>query len=195
MTRARAPHARKRSPRYGEAGYRRIPNDAYDTQAWMTRTLLDFWRPRGEVWECAAGANWMVRELRRVGLKVWATDLKPRAPGIQVLDFLDGPGPWQLNGPVAIATNPPFSTADDFVAMALASTRPVLGQVAMLLRHEWDCPRSRRPFFADCRAYAFKLTMHERPWFTGSRTNRPRDQFAWYVWDWLNHEPARVVYA
>lgn len=193
---------RFRSPVYGESGYERRANDAFYTEHWVTRALVDVVRFRGWVWEPAAGRGDISIVLNQAGYSVLGSDIEPAAGGIARLDFL---AEADLIGPSvqSIITNPPYGkTGAEFARHALKLTEPIGGMVALLARHEWDSAAERRDIFARHPAFAVKVTLTRRPlwdWWgeqTPGKRAAPRHNFAWYVWDWQHKGGgARVAYA
>ena len=81
-----------------------------------------------------------------------------------------------------IVTNPPYSLADAFVRKAILLAGIHKQRVAMLMRHEWLCAKSRAGLFD----YPFlgMVVLTDRPvWFPGTK-GRPRHNFSWFLWDW-----------
>ncbi len=94
-------------------------------------------------------------------------------------------------GTRSIITNPPYHIGAEFVKRALDLALPVGGMVAMLLRHEYDCAKKRRPLFEQP-AFRIKLTMTQRPHWMENTGNSPRHNFAWFVWDAEHAGPASL---
>jgi hypothetical protein len=96
----------------------------------------------------------------------------------------------------AIITNPPYDSAQAFIEHALRMMEPAGGQVAMLLRTDFDHAKSRTHLFRDCPAFAKKLVLMKRiVWFAeanGKPKASPSFNHAWYLWDW-RHEGAPAV--
>ena len=135
--------------------------------------------------------------LRRRGEDVIASDLHDWGYGIHGLDFFSREVESEAR---AIVTNPPYKgpngepLAEMFVRFALQLMAPHPdGLVAMLLRHEFDCAKTRLDLFEDPR-FALKLTLTSRPRWVESGQGSPRHNFAFFVW--LNdHEgPAELGY-
>lgn len=168
----------------GTLGYVRQANDAYWTPAWCTQALLDEVTFRGAIWEPAAGAGHIVEVLKANKYKVFATDIASYGFAIKIRDFLDKES--YLIPPWHIITNPPYDKAEQFIRHALDYTKPSRSQVAMLLRHEYDCAASRRDLF-EHPAFHKKLILTRRPkWFDDKAS--PRHNFSWFIWDWLSCE-------
>jgi hypothetical protein len=98
-----------------------------------------------------------------------------------------------------IITNPPYDFAQEFCEHALKLTRPFRGFTAMLLRHNFDSARTRAHLFAQCPAWALKVTLTQRiVWFTepnGKPKASPSENHSWYVWDWRHQGPPAIAYA
>ena len=184
--------ARRRSAMHGESGFERRERDAYWTEAWVTGALLDAVRIRGPIWEPACGRGDMVDVLRLRGHRVLASDIVDHGCGGALLyDFLSGtrvPLPPDL-WPRSVVTNPPYEHAEAFIRRALEFMCPMGGQVAMLLRHEFDCAAGRSDLF-DClkNPFACKVTLTRRPrwdwWERDKVAASPRHNFSWYLWDY-----------
>lgn len=188
----------RKSASHGEAGYERRPHEAYFTEPWVTRALLqavDLRNPRMEipniVWEPACGDGRMARELKVAGYAVYATDIADWGYGESGIDFLHHPRHVVC---AAIVTNPPFGDdAHRFIQRALDLTKAERGKVAMLQRHEFDAPATNHPLFAW--PFAAKLILHKRPrWSDEPETASPRFPYAWYLWDWAHEGPAVLRY-
>jgi hypothetical protein len=167
----------------GAAKYERVANDLYETPAWVTEVLLRHVR-FGQIWEPARGNGAMQDVIQSHGIKNIGTDLPN--------NFLDmgAATAWD------VVTNPPYKHADEFVRHALAITKTHKRKVAMLLRNEWDCAKGRRDILADHPAYTMKIVLLRRPrWFEKKAGDAsPRHNYAWYVWDWMNHVSPNIVY-
>ncbi len=184
--------ARRRSAMLGESGFERRERDAYWTEAWVTAALCDTVRIRSPVWEPACGRGDMVEALRGRGLEVLASDVTDHScPGGFRYDFLSGapvalpPNLW----PRAIVTNPPYENAEAFIRRALEFMEPLGGQVAMLLRHEFDCASGRSDLFDHLRSpFACKVTLTKRPrwdwWEHDKAQASPRHNFSFFCWDY-----------
>lgn len=171
----------------GNSGYARVSGDAYFTPAWCVEELLRDFKPRGVVWEPACGDGAIVRVLEARDLPYVASDLNDHGCGYDRADFFSE-SPLIFN---AIITNPPYELAEKFVRRALDLTRKG-GKVAMLLRNEWDCAKSRMDLFGH--PFAKKLVLTKRPrWFAEKRAS-PRHNFSWFIWDWLHSGPPTLAY-
>src|SRR5678816_622452 len=136
-----------------DSGYARLPDDLYETPAWVTMALKPHMIGTRYIWEPACGQGSMAKALAKWSdVRVRATD---KAKGI---DFLTVSHCHYD----AIITNPPYSHAEAFIAHALKLTKPHNGRVAMLLRIDYDSARSRIRLFGKCRAFAKKLVLTSR---------------------------------
>lgn len=173
------------------SGYARKEYDAYYTPTWVTEALLNSGYPfSGPVWEPACG-NGQIASVLKDRFKVVATDVQDQ------LDFLK----CELAPPgvTAIITNPPYTNSADFINHAIGLMHPVGGQVAMLLRSDYEHAMARTGLFRDCAAFAKKLVLLKRiVWFVeanGKPKASPSYNHAWYVWDWRHVGPPTIGYA
>jgi hypothetical protein len=192
---AEARQPERKSASHGEAGYARRPLDAYFTEPWVTRALIaavDFHlpdHPEAVVWEPACGDGRMAKPLRDAGYRICASDIADWGYGRHSVDFLAASSEL-LAGcarPAAIITNPPFDQAVLFIGRALQLTKPLLGKVAILQRHEFDAPAKNHPLFTP--PFAAKLVLHKRPRWSDEDKASPRFPYAWYLWDWRHQAP------
>ena len=202
--------AAKRSAMHGESGYERADHDFYETrEPWITQTLLKKYHFNGPVWECACGRLAMSKVLGKqfdvissdkvdhFGDGVAVPGQSPMmTPGWVQLDFLharevltNGRG----EAAQAIITNPPYDLADRFARKGLELMRPINGQVALLLRNEWDCAKNRRDLF-EIMPFALKIVLTRRPRWSDEHRAHPRHNFAWFVWDWRAENLRRMAW-
>ncbi|MBF0093242.1 MAG: hypothetical protein HQL33_01500 [Alphaproteobacteria bacterium] len=174
---------------YRQLRFERADNDAYYTPDWCTEVLLAKVRFRGAVWEPASGKGRMAAVLRRAGYPVVESDIDPSTTG-ESLDFLTCGA--MAEGTSSVVTNPPYHIGTNFVRHALALALPRGGMVAMLLRHEFDCAKTRRPLF-ERPEFRIKLVLTTRPrWIAEDTGNSPRHNFSWYVWDAAHQGPPQL---
>jgi hypothetical protein len=134
------------------------------------------------IWECAAGDGRLAQALSAAGYAVLASDIDPRAVGIERRDFLtEEPPP---SGFVAV-TNPPFCTIDRFLARGVHLLDDgLIAGLVLLVRCDTLTAASRADTFNRA---AGILTCCWRPvWIEGSKGNG-RWSNAW-VW-WLPDNP------
>ncbi len=93
--------------------------DFYPTPPWATFALIDNERFKGDIWECACGDGAMSKVLEFKGNTVASSDLYDRGFGEIGHDFLD-----TVRRAKNIITNPPYHSAQGFVASALRCSSP-----------------------------------------------------------------------
>lgn len=175
--------------------YARRPRDEYNTPPWATQALLPHLRaPIGGVWEPACGTGQMAGVLLEAGYCVSTSDIHETGT-----DFLTLTGPADGQPVNSVVTNPPYGLAEQFITHALNLMQPVGGQVAMLLRTDYDHAASRAYLFRDCPAFAKKVILMRRiVWFVednGKPKASPSFNHAFYIWDWLNEGAPTLAYA
>ena len=152
--------------------------DFYPTPRWATVALMDNERFDGDVWECACGDGAMSKVITDAGNKVISSDLYDRGYGEIGHDFITTDR-RQPN----IITNPPFNSAEGFVARGL---RAADRKFALLLRlaflegaHRANTIFHRNP---PARVWVFRerITFYMKgAQIAGSGTTA----YAWFVWD------------
>jgi hypothetical protein len=152
--------------------------DYFPTPAWATHALVDNEKFVGEIWECACGDGAMSRVLQTTGCNVRSSDLFDRGYGEAGHDF--------VNSHIVadnIVTNPPYNSAEGFVATGVKNAR---SKFALLLRLAFlegsnrantifsKCPPSRVWVFSE------RITFYPAGAIQqGSGTTA----YAWFVWD------------
>jgi hypothetical protein len=178
----------------GTSGYARNADDAYWTPEWCTEELLEAVKFRGPVWEPASGKNHIVTILHAYEYETISTDIKNYGWQNETIDFLD---PSKIHEPGflynSIITNPPYKHVEGFIRNALNATQKCKGQVAMLLRNEYDSASSRVDLFNQPPFY-MKLVLTRRPRWSEQNTASPRHNFSWFIWDWQHTGPATLRY-
>jgi hypothetical protein len=152
--------------------------DFFPTPAWATYALIDNERFKGTTWESACGDGAMSRVLETGCERVVSSDLFDRGYGEGGVDFLS------VNRRVDnIITNPPYNSAEAFVA---AGVRQANKKVALLLRLAFleGANRARTIFndFPPSRVWVFseRITFYPKGAIVrGSGTTA----YAWFVWD------------
>ncbi len=152
--------------------------DFYPTPAWATHALIDNESFRGDIWECACGNGAMSNVLADTGNEIISTDLYRRGFGEAGVDFLR----TSRKAP-NIVTNPPFHSAEAFVAQALGQAS---SKFALLLRLAFLEGANRANTIFHKRPPSRVWVFSERITFypagvtaTGSGTTA----YAWFVWD------------
>jgi len=168
------------------SGYVRKDDDLYETPSWVTAVLVgEGLREPYAVWEPAAGGGKIARVLRMLlSAPVIETDI---ATGT---DFLTTSPPFGCD---CIITNPPYRRAQDFIERGVPLMEPVGGQIALLLRTDFDHAKTRRHLF-ECPQFAKKLVLTRRiRWFENT-TGSPSFNHAWFLWDWKHSGPPILTY-
>lgn len=173
------------------SGYDRKANDAYYTPPWVTKAVASYLRGR-HVWEPACGNGAILKQLQRMGFKGFGTDL---ARGEDFLShrFLMKPPKKRFN---VICTNPPYGDfAQPFIERALYLTKGQRGEVAMLLKTDFDQGVTRRHIFAEHPAWSKKIVLNYRiKWFKSVTGSGPSENHAWFIWDWTNDGKPTIEY-
>lgn len=163
--------------------------DFYPTPRWATFALIDNEKFKGDIWECACGDGAMSQVLSETGERIISSDLYNRGFGEIGHDFLS----TERSSP-NIITNPPFNSAEGFVATAL---RQAQGKFALLLRLAFleGANRSRTIFHKHppSRVWVFseRITFYPKGMkVTGSGTTA----YAWFVWDKDHAGPTELAW-
>lgn len=172
------------------AEYERMPRDSYYTPEWVTDALLECVTFPFSIWEPACGGLHLVDCLRKNGYSVLGNDIK------NGYNFLDEDRECR-----AIITNPPFGKQGklgvQFIEHALDLTELERGMVAMLLPVDFDSGVTRRHLFADHPAFSKKIVLTKRIRWVNlpQKAAGPKENHAWFVWDWKNQGGATLAYA
>jgi hypothetical protein len=152
--------------------------DFYPTPRWATYALIDNEKFRGDIWECACGDGAMTGVLEDGGHRVHSSDLYDRGYGEIGIDFLTA-GKRHAN----ILTNPPYNSAEGFVAAGLRNAER---KFALLLRlaflesaHRANTIFHQRP---PSRVWVFseRITFYPKG---VERAGSGTTAYAWFVWD------------
>ncbi len=151
--------------------------DFFPTPAWATHALIDNEPFSGGVWECACGNGAMSTVLETTG-PVESSDLYDRGYGEAGIDFLTA-----KRRAANIITNPPYNSAEGFVASGLEKAER---KFALLLRLAFlEGGNRQRTIFArhaPARVWVFseRITFYPAGAVQkGSGTTA----YAWFVWD------------
>lgn len=169
-------------------------DDLYETPPEATRALMAAETLPHYIWEPACGPGAIVRELRKMGHDVLATDLvdydhsDQQQSGIDFLMETGGIGMVQC-----IITNPPYKLAAEFVRHALH----LCPRVIMLLRLAFLESVGRSDILDTgtlVRVHLFKdrLPMMHRDGWDGPKITSGAIPFAWFVWDRNHDGPAEL---
>lgn len=152
--------------------------DFFPTPAWATEALIDNERFDGDIWECACGNGAMSEVLAQTGNSIISSDLYDRGYGETGVDFLN-----TTRKASNIVTNPPFNSAEGFVAIGLEAAA---NKFALLLRLAFlEGGNRQRTIFSKAppaRVWVFseRITFYpEGAEQKGSGTTA----YAWFVWD------------
>jgi hypothetical protein len=155
--------------------------DFYPTPKWATYALIDNESFAGDIWEPACGDGAMSEVLAETGARVESSDLYDRGFGETGHDFLTTTRRHQN-----IITNPPFNSAEGFVATCLKQAQ---AKFALLLRLAFleGANRANTIFHKHppSRVWVFsqRITFYPKgAKVAGSGTTA----YAWFVWD-KNH--------
>ncbi len=152
--------------------------DFFPTPRWATFALIENEKFVGDIWEPACGNGAMSEVLATTGGTVISSDLYERGFGEPGIDFLD-------NERVAsnIITNPPYNSAEGFVASGIAKAER---KFALLLRLAFlEGANRANTIFAQnppSRVWVFSERITFYPAgaeVKGSGTTA----YAWFVWD------------
>lgn len=185
--------------------YERIPQDRYETPEWVTRAGMRLLgRGRHKIWEPCCASGKMSRVLMDAGYDVFSSDIAVplNARGIYPacnIDFMQAKE--MPEGCDGVFSNSPYSIAPAFVRHALKLTHGRQGFVILLLPMNWDAAATRPDLFEHCPAFAEKMVLRrrivwfERPPEPGKKRVAPKENHAWYRWDWLHHGAPTISYA
>src|ERR1035437_1178150 len=163
--------------------------DFYPTPRWATFALIESEKFEGDIWEPACGDGAMSEVLAETGNRIVSSDLYDRGYGEAGQDFL-------ASGRTApnIITNPPFNSAEGFVAVA---RRAAQQKFALLLRLHF-LEGAHRP------NTIFQVSPPSRVWVFSERiTFYPKGAvvagsgttaYAWFVWDKSHTGPAELAW-
>jgi hypothetical protein len=163
--------------------------DFYPTPRWATFALMDNERFIGSVWECACGDGAMSEVIADAGNPVISSDLFDRGFGEVGHDFIT----TRRKHP-NIITNPPFHSAEGFVASGIRSAQH---KFALLLRLAFleGANRANTIFHRHppARVWVFseRITFYMKgAQVAGSGTTA----YAWYVWDKEHAGPTELAW-
>lgn len=151
--------------------------DFFPTPRWATFALIDNEHFNGDVWECACGDGAMSRVIEQTS-RVFSSDLYERGYGETGIDFLR-----TRRAADNIVTNPPYNSAEGFVASGARLARK---KFALLLRLAFLEGANRANTI-------FAKTPPSRVWVFSERITfypsgvDPKGSgttaYAWFVWD------------
>jgi len=167
-----------------DEGLEREEDDFYPTPPEPIRALLhaeiDRLRDFPLIWDASAGDGALVREMKAVGLNVYASDLIDRGMGAEIRDFYS----FDKAPAKASIQNPPFGECGwgNGKARWLKHALDVLDldYMALLMNWGWPGAGGLGPFYAKhppARVYLMRWKID----FTGQ--GAPPMLNAWFVWD------------
>ncbi len=152
--------------------------DFYPTPGWATHALIESEKFAGDIWEPACGDGAMSEVLATTGSQVISSDLYDRGYGEAGHDYLS-----TVRRACNVITNPPFNSAEGFVASGL---RAAESKFALLLRLAFleGANRANTIFYKapPSRVWVFseRITFYPKgAVVAGSGTTA----YAWFVWD------------
>ncbi len=152
--------------------------DFYPTPRWATFALIESESFTGDIYEPACGDGSMSEVLAETGNRTISSDLYDRGYGEAGRDFLTSE-----RSATNIITNPPFNSAEGFVAVGLRNTQR---KFALLLRLAFleGAGRTNTIFHVNppSRVWVFseRITFYPKgAVVAGSGTTA----YAWFVWD------------
>lgn len=152
--------------------------DYFPTPRWATFALIENEPFDGNIWECACGDGAMSRVLEETGRKVFSSDLFERGYGEAGHDFLAA-----SRSADNIVTNPPYNSAEGFVA---TGARLAKRKFALLLRLAFLEGANRANTIFSKVPPARVWVFSERITFYPSGVE-PKGSgttaYAWFVWD------------
>ena len=152
--------------------------DFFPTPGWATHALIDNEKFRGDIWESACGNGAMSRVLETTGHQVISSDLYNRGYGEAGIDFLSA-----KRTASNIITNPPYNSAEGFVAAGLKKASE---KFALLLRLAFlEAPIARTRSFRGRRLTACGSSASASPSYPAGAVQKGTGTtaYAWFVWD------------
>jgi hypothetical protein len=150
--------------------------DFFPTPAWATHALIDNEIFSGEIWESACGDGAMSRVLDKTGCRIFSSDLHNRGFGEAGVDFLTA-----ARRSDNIVTNPPYNSAEGFVA---AGVQKANQKFALLLRLAFlEGANRANTIFArnpPSRVWVFRITFYPAG---AVQKGTGTTAYAWFVWD------------
>jgi hypothetical protein len=152
--------------------------DFFPTPAWATHALIDNEKFSGGIWESACGDGAMSRVLEKSGCRVESSDLHNRGFGDIGIDFLTAKK-YADN----IVTNPPYNSAEGFVAAGVQKSKR---KFALLLRLAFlEGANRANTIFSKAppnRVWVFSERITFYP--SGAvQKGTGTTAYAWFVWD------------
>ena len=152
--------------------------DYFPTPAWATHALINNEKFSGDIWECACGDGAMSEVLKLTGQNVTSSDLFRRGYGESGHDFVASD-----RSADNIVTNPPYNSAEGFVASGVKLARK---KFALLLRLAFlEGSNRANTIFSKCppsRVWVFSERVTFYPAGADIKSSGTT-AYAWFVWD------------
>ena len=167
---------------YGRMDHPRHAADLYETPPEAVEMLLRQVPLQGPVLEPSAGRGAIVRELRRHGLQVRASDLYDHGaePTLGIETGVDFLSMTSMSGCRSIVMNPPFKDAEAHVRHALRLL-PDHGTLAVLLRTVWINAKGRADLLKHCHMEMIAGRLKMLPPGALDRGHSGTTDFAWFI--------------
>jgi len=152
--------------------------DFSPTPAWATHALIENEKFIGDIWEPACGDGAMSEILAKTGNRILSSDLYDRGYGETGVDFLT-----TARTVANIVTNPPYNSAEAFVAAGLRAAQE---KVALLLRLAFleGANRAKTIFYTTppSRVLVFseRITFYPKGAVVADSGTTA---YAWFIWD------------
>jgi len=163
--------------------------DFYPTPRWATYALIDNESFHGGIWECACGDGSMSKVLAETGNQVRSSDLYDRGYGEIGRDFLRTTQRCDN-----IVTNPPFHSAEGFVAAGMKAAER---KFALLLRLAFleGANRTNTIFHRQPPARVWVFSERITFYMKGAETaGSGTTAYAWFVWDKGHAGPTELAW-
>lgn len=163
--------------------------DFYPTPRWATFALIESEQFQGDIWECACGDGAMSSVLTETGNRVDSSDLYDRGYGEIGHNFLT-----TKRRHANIITNPPYNSAEGFVATAIQHTER---KFALLLRLAFleGANRTRTIFHKHPPSRVWVFSERITFYLKGAKTaGSGTTAYAWFVWDKNSSGPTELAW-
>lgn len=163
--------------------------DFYPTPRWATFALIESERFHGDIWECACGDGAMSEVLAETGNRVESSDLYDRGFGEIGHDFLT-----TQRRHANIITNPPYNSAEGFVATAVERAER---KFALLLRLAFleGANRAKTIFHKHPPSRVWVFSERITFYLKGAKAaGSGTTAYAWFVWDKDSSGPTELAW-
>ncbi len=174
-----------------DSGYKRQPNDLYQTEEWATRALLKHINiVNANVWEPSAGNHKIADVINKESMyRHFTSDIETydRKHSFHFDFFADTESVIRLWDRETwtkcdwIITNPPYGEGNRLAVKYAELALERADNVALLLTAKFDFDKTRQHLFKDNPRFSKKIALLDRiQWFPGATTGT--EDHAWYVW-------------